>query len=150
MTLTTSHHGRKIRVVLAALGAAAVLAGCAQPAHMNTDQTLSGAGLTGTACRNGLDLNFADNGHTWCVRLGGCVMINMLGPGGGFYPGVEPTGSVLTPDSGMRVPFGELAFRASSRGTTVITSAALTCMPVDVPAAACPTGSPWSVTVIVR
>ena len=146
MTITTSRNGRKIRFALAALSAATVLAGCA-----NTNAAtglVSDVGPTHVACTNSLELNFADNGGTRCVRRGGDVFVNLFGPDGTYYPGVERSGSLLGP-SLASVPVGNVAFRARSRGTTVITSANPTCSPFDT-TASCSPGTPWSVTVIVK
>ena len=135
--------------MLAALGAAIVLAGCSHPASTDATNGLVSDQLTGGACPTWLDLGFADDGSTKCVRLGGDVAIDTVGPYGMFLPTVEQAGSVLTPDAAASVPHGVVAYRATSRGTAVITSVPPPCAPSGA-AAACLSATQWSVTVIVK
>jgi len=96
-------------------------------------------------CVEDLDLDWTDSGSTWCVRLGGQVAVDTMGPDGVGFSGIDTTGSSLTIDP-RPMPYARFVLKATSRGTTVIFGNMRLC----TDGRQCPSPPPWSVTVVVK
>jgi hypothetical protein len=157
--LNTVRRGTKICTILAIAIASTVLAGCSRPAvTVGTGQSVVVAAhgkpststtLTGdTNCAPNLDLGRADNGTSRCVCLGGQVSVGLVSTSDMSFSQIGLTGSSLTLQP-LPTPFGVFIYKATSRGTTVLTAAANICSSSDG-TRPCPPVTPWSVTVTVQ
>jgi len=99
-------------------------------------------------CAADLDLSRADNGTSQCVRLGGQVSVELMRQDDMSYSQIGLTGSSLTLQP-VPTPFGVFIYKATSRGSTVLTATANVCSSSDG-TGPCPPVTPWSVTVTVK
>ena len=149
-----------IRAVLVLAVAGSVLAGCTHHptttspsthTHVGGQQGGPSGGTTLPAdakCVDNLTLGLADNGSVHCLRLGGQVVVGLVDPHLMEYAPIGVSGSALTLQP-LPMPFGYFMYKATSRGTAVLTAAQFSCL-TSTGTGTCPTMPPWSATIVVR
>src|SRR5262249_46467937 len=99
-----------------------------------------------TGCVSELTVDWDDNGSTHCLPLHGQVTLAVRMPSGDIYDGdfvVDGSSLQLLPTPG-RSPWK--IYGAMSTGTTVISLPPYSCLTGQT----CMSGSPWTVTIVVR
>jgi len=162
MNLTSARSRVKICTVLAVAAAAAALTGCTHPgrsdptsppaqlvAHVTPPPSSTGPAGDDKNCATSLTLGPADNGRTFCVRLGAQVTVGLVSMNPMWYAEFTQVGDSLTLQP-LPMPFGLFAYKATSHGTTVLSASQNMCFTTDGKASSCPPVAPWSVTIIVK
>jgi hypothetical protein len=161
MNLTSTQSRIKICTVLAMAVTGCVLAGCTHTAppvntgpaqlvaHETPPPSSGGPTLDDKSCATSLTIGRSDDGRTFCVRLGAQVTVGYVSQNPMMYAQITQVGTSLTLQP-LPMPFGLFAYKATSRGTTVLSGSNYVCFSSAGTAPSCPHMAPWSVTIVVR